>query len=115
MQRVVSEFVQQILSLMGVDDSPVFHRSRISNQAEQVSMVVQEAQWLDQETILRKLPNIRPDEVPGIMDRLAEEEQDRMGVAQQIATGQFARSAPGPQEGDPADGFGPGGPEDGEE
>lgn len=98
----VSEFVQQILSLQGIDDSPVFHRSRISNQAEQVSMVVQEAQWLDQETILRKLPNVRPDEVPGILDRLAEEEQDRMGVAQSIATGDFARQGgqggQGPEE-----------------
>lgn len=94
-EQQVSEFVQQVLSLMGVDDRPVFHRSRISNQAEQVSMVVQEAQWLDQETILRKLPNVRPDEVPGILDRLAEEEQDRMGVAQSIADGSFARQAQG--------------------
>ena len=91
----VSEFVQQVLALMGVEDQPVFHRTRISNQAEQVSMVVQEAQWLDQETILRKLPNVRPDEVPGILDRLAEEEQDRMGVAQSIADGSFAQQAQG--------------------
>lgn len=66
-------------------------------------MVVQEAQWLDQETILRKLPNVRPDEVPAILDRLAEEEQDRMGVAQSIADGSFAQQARGagtePQDG----------------
>lgn len=91
----VSEFIQQLLKLMGIDDRPVFKRSRISNQKEQVDMVVAEAQWLDQETILRKLPNLRPDEVPGILDRLAEEEQDRMGVAQSIATGDFARRAQG--------------------
>lgn len=95
----VSEFVQRLLGLMGIEDKPVFHRSRISNQAEQVGMVVQEAQWLDQETILRKLPNVRPDEVPGILDRLAEEEQDRMGVAQSIADGSFARQGgQGPEE-----------------
>lgn len=75
----VSEFIQQILKLMGIEDQPVFHRSRISNQSEQVSMVVQEAEWLDQETILRKLPNIRPDEVSAILDKLQAEEQDRMG------------------------------------
>ena len=95
----VSEFVQQILALMGIEDSPVFKRSRISNQGEQVSMVVQEAEWLDHETILRHLPNIDPAEVPGILDRLAEEEQDRMGVAQSIATGDFARQGgQGPEE-----------------
>lgn len=89
----VSEFVQQVLALMGVEDQPVFHRTRISNQREQVDMVVAEAQWLDQETILRKLPNLRPDEVPAILDRLAAEEQDRMGIAQSIADGTFAQGA----------------------
>lgn len=90
----VSEFVQQVLKLMGIEDKPVFQRTRISNQKEQVDMVVQEAEWLDHETILRKLPNVRPEEVPAIMDRLAEEEQDRMGIAQQIAGGTFAQQAP---------------------
>lgn len=89
----ISEFVQQILSLMGIEDTPIFKRQRISNQSEQVSMVVQESEWLDQETILRKLPNIDPAEVPAILDRLASEEQDRMGIAQSIANGDFARQA----------------------
>lgn len=87
-EQQVSEFIQQVLALMGVEDQPVFHRTRISNQAEQVGMVVQEAQWLDQETILRKLPNVRPDEVPAILDRLAAEEQGRMGVARPDAGGE---------------------------
>lgn len=75
----VSEFVQQILALMGIEDQPVFKRSRISNQTEQVSMVVQEAEWLDHETILRHLPNIDPAEVPGILERVEDESESRMG------------------------------------
>lgn len=75
----ISEFVQQVLSLMGIDDQPVFKRNRISNQSEQVSMVVQEAEWLDHETILRKLPNIDPAEVSAILDRCQDEESSRMG------------------------------------
>lgn len=75
----VSEFIQQLLKLMGIDDQPVFKRARISNQKEQVDMVVAEAQWLDQETVLRKLPNVAPSEVQAIMDRLDAEDQDRMG------------------------------------
>lgn len=74
----VSEFIKQILALMGITDAPIFKRNRISNQSEQTSMVVQEAQWLDHETILRKLPNINPDEVQGILDRTAEEEEGTM-------------------------------------
>lgn len=75
----VSEFVQQLLGLMGVEDAPVFKRTRISNQKEQVDMVVAEAQWLDRETILRKLPNIAPGEVQAIKDRLDAEDEERMG------------------------------------
>lgn len=72
----VSEFIQQLLALMGIDDQPVFKRTRISNQLEQVQMVAAEADWLDRETILSKLPNISADEVLGILDRLDAQEQD---------------------------------------
>ena len=75
----ISEFVQQLLALMGIDDAPVFKRTRISNQKEQVDMVMSEAQYIDHETILRKLPNISPGEVPAIMRRLEDEDRDRMG------------------------------------
>lgn len=75
----VSEFIQQLLGIMGVEDTPVFKRTRISNQKEQVDMVVAEAQWLDRETILRKLPNIAPGEVQAIKDRLDAEDEERMG------------------------------------
>lgn len=75
----VSEFIQQLLGLMGVEDAPVFKRTRISNQKEQVDMVVAEAQWLDRETILRKLPNIAPGEVQAIKERLDAEDEERMG------------------------------------
>lgn len=76
----VSEFVQRLLALMGIDDAPVFKRTRISNQKEQVDMVMSEAQYLDRETVLRKLPNIAPGEVPAIMGRLDAEDGARMGT-----------------------------------
>ena len=76
----VSEFIQQLLALMGIDDSPVFKRTRVSNQKEQVDMVMSEAQYLDHETVLRKLPNISPGEVPAIKERLDAEDQGRMGT-----------------------------------
>ena len=77
----VSEFVQRLLALMGIEDAPVFKRTRISNQAEQVGMVVQEAQWLDHETVLRKLPNISPNEVAGIMRRVEDEANGNYSLA----------------------------------
>lgn len=63
----IIDFVQQILALMDIDDTPVFKRNRITNQMEQVQMVAMEAPYLDDETILKKLPNISPDEVTAIL------------------------------------------------
>lgn len=73
----VIECVQQILRLQGIEDTPVFKRNRISNQKEQVEMLALEADWLDDETILSKLPNISPDEIETILRRRGSQEQSR--------------------------------------
>ena len=65
----VIEFVQQILRLNGLEGMPQFKRNRISNQTEQVTNVIQEAQFLDDQTILELLPNITPDMIPEILAR----------------------------------------------
>ena len=57
----VIECVQQILALQGLEGTPQFSRNRIANQLEEVDMVVSEAAWLDDETVLDLLPNITPD------------------------------------------------------
>lgn len=63
----IIEFVQQVLSLMGLEGVPLFKRNRISNQLEQVNMVMMEANYLDDETVLKLLPNITPDMVDEIL------------------------------------------------
>lgn len=60
-------FVRQILSLLGIDDTPIFKRNRISNQMEQTEMIMSAVDVLDEETILRKLPWITDDEIETIM------------------------------------------------
>ena len=84
----VSEAIVNLLELLGIEDEPVFSRTRISNQGEQVSMVVQEAQWLDRETVLRKLPNITPEEVQAILERSEEEDMARMMAIRATAQAQ---------------------------
>ena len=76
----IIKFVQQILSLMGVEDTPVFKRNRISNQLDQVQMVMMETQYLDNETVLQKLPNISVDEIAGILQRKGLEGASRFGL-----------------------------------
>ena len=70
----IGEAIHQILAIQGLDDSPVFKRRRISNMKEQVDMVAVEAQWLDQATILRHLPNIDASEIAAIMEATMAEE-----------------------------------------
>ena len=70
----VIAFVQALLALMGIEDTPVFKRNRVSNAAEQADMVLREAPYLDRRTVLEKLPNITVDEVENIMRRVRSEE-----------------------------------------
>lgn len=73
----IIEFIQQILSLMGIEDTPVFKRNRISNQKEQTDMILSAAEYLDSETILQKLPFVSVDEVQDILLKIQQEDEDR--------------------------------------
>ena len=70
----VTEFILQLLNLIGVEDYPIYKRNRISNQMEQTQMVLSAAQYLDTETVLSKLPFITIDEIKEIMKRTETEE-----------------------------------------
>lgn len=73
----VNEFIQEILALAGLEDNPTFKRSTIINQSEETNMVLASAQYLDNETILKHLPFISPDEIDGILDNVTREEANR--------------------------------------
>lgn len=74
----ITEFIQSVLDLMGIEDNPVFKRNRISNQNEQTQMVLSAAEYLDAETILNKLPFITVDEVSEIIARKDRETASQM-------------------------------------
>ena len=74
----MAECIQQILALQGIDDYPVFKRNRISNIGEQVDIIIKESPWLDNKTILQKLPNIKAEEVSAIIEQTEADELDRM-------------------------------------
>lgn len=61
--------IRGILAILGIDDIPIFQRNKISNRMEQTQMVMMAANYLDDETIVRKLPFITPDEVDAILAR----------------------------------------------
>ena len=79
----VSDAIINLLALQGIEDEPIFQRNKVSNKKEQVEMVVQEAEWLDEATVLRKLPNITPDEASAILLAKDMEDAERMGYCNQ--------------------------------
>lgn len=79
----VGDAIVQLLELQGIDDVPIFRRNRITNQKETVEMLVQEAAWLDEATILRKLPNLTPDEIQAAIENMENAEMDRAGFVGQ--------------------------------
>ena len=73
----VIEFVQQILALIGIEDTPVFKRNRISNETERTQMILSAGGYLDEETVLTKLPFITIDEVPNVLAKKGIENEER--------------------------------------
>ena len=65
----IIQAVQGILALLGVKDTPIFHRNKVSNMKEQTETVMLAADKLDEETLLKKLPFLTPDEVMEVMAR----------------------------------------------
>lgn len=73
----VGDFLYQLFALIGIDDEPTFTRSKIVNQLEQTQMVLLAAGYLDDETILSKLPWLTQEEIANILKRKSAEELDR--------------------------------------
>lgn len=74
----VIEFIDHLLELLGIEnDTPVFKRNRISNQTEQTEMILSAAEYLDEETVLKKLPFITVDEVADILEKTMQEREER--------------------------------------
>jgi hypothetical protein len=76
-----NQFIQQILALLGIEDYPVFERNRIANEKEQTEMIMLAASYLDDATILRKLPFITVDEVDKILQLRAVGNSERFNTA----------------------------------
>lgn len=67
----VTEFVQQILELAGIDDNPTFVWNRVVNMAEQTGMILQAQDYLTEDAIIKKLPFLTPEEADMIIKERA--------------------------------------------
>lgn len=76
----IIQFIEQLLNIVGIEDEPMFKRNRISNEKEQTEMILSASDYLDDETILKKLPFISVDEVSDILARRYKEQADRFAT-----------------------------------
>ena len=76
----IRDFIGKLLALLGIDDTPSFQWNRIANQLEETQMVLMAANYLDDESILRHLPWVLPEEVDDILERMDAEGMNRLGV-----------------------------------
>ncbi len=73
----IIDFLQALFKIVGIEDEPSFTRSKVTNQLEQTQMVLLAANYLDDETILNKLPWLTQEEVAEILKRKATEDIER--------------------------------------
>lgn len=76
-EMCVSDFIDSLLKLVGIEDSPTFKRTKVVNMMEETTMVLSAADYIDSETILKHLPFLSPDEIEDIMKAKEKEEMER--------------------------------------
>ena len=76
------EFLQEIMRLAGVDDTPTFTRSSIVNVNEDIQGITMAASFLDQEYVTRKILTILGDgdKADEVLDRMEEQGMQAMGM-----------------------------------
>lgn len=74
----VIEFVERILELAGVDDTPTLVWNRVVNQAEQTNMILSAANYLTDDAIIKHLPFLTPEEADRIIEERGTDDIARM-------------------------------------
>lgn len=72
----VADFINGILKIAGINDTPTFVRSKIINQTEEVNNILTAANYFDDEFIIKRLCNVLgcPDDAENIIKRRNGEE-----------------------------------------
>lgn len=75
----VTEFIQGILSVAGIEDTPTYTRSLITNTTETIENIIAAAEYLSEDYITEKLLTVLgdADKVDEVLKRVAEEKADR--------------------------------------
>lgn len=77
LQTCITDFINGIFEIAGIEDTPKFNPSRIVNRREETEVVLMAAEYLDEETILEKLPFLTDEEIDTILERKLKEDTSR--------------------------------------
>ncbi|MBQ1504978.1 MAG: phage portal protein, partial [Oscillospiraceae bacterium] len=83
-ERQVTRFITGILRLAGIDDKPTYTRNQMINRQEETQTLIQQAPWLDDEYLLKKLLTINGDidMYAEIAERVDAENEARLAEAE---------------------------------
>lgn len=79
----VLDFVQKILELAGIDDIPTFTWNRVVNQKEQTDMIMSASVFLPEETVIKHLPFLTPEEADEIIKTRQKEQLSQFNAQMQ--------------------------------
>ena len=76
----ITDFIQRILAIAGIDDQPTYTRSIIVNKTEDINALMNSALYLDEEYLTEKILTLfgDKDKVKDILDRKAKTDIERM-------------------------------------
>ena len=82
----VTDFIEGILALVGIDDTPTYTRSQMSNRTEILQNVLSASEYLDTEYITQKTLTLLgdADKFEDVMRRKASEEVGRYGTVEDV-------------------------------
>ena len=77
----VNEFIAGILKIAGIEDTPSFTRSQIVNNQEELTLVIQAAQFLEQEYVVKKILTLLGDGdmADEVLEKITANELGQMG------------------------------------
>lgn len=75
----IVDFIDGILAVAGIEDTPTFTRSRLVNVQEEVQTIVSAASYLDDDYVTRKIMTILGDgdQVDEVLERMAADDMER--------------------------------------
>lgn len=85
----VTDFIQQVLQLIGIDDAPTYTRNKISNTSEEIQTILLTAQILPDDYIVKKILTTLgdADRVDEILKQVDDEAAARFIQTEQTETG----------------------------